>query len=240
MMSTVATRPKLSSDRLFYPAVSVVAACAIFYGFARSWYLRPFLPVASDLPVLTPLLVVHGTVFTAWLLLCVLQPLLIGANRRDLHRTLGYAGAATAALMVVLMIATCLVALPEPHPGGFPTSGLFLSVNLALAIEFSVIITLAIRTRSRPGWHKRLILLSLVPLLPPGLARWPEVFGPPLFTCDLIIIAGCVYDAISRRRIHTVWLVSLPFMIIIGVGTIAIGFTPAWQNFANWITTKTS
>jgi hypothetical protein len=238
-MSTLTRRPKLSSDRLFYPVVSVAAALAVFFGFARSWFLRPFLPGASDLPVLTPLLVVHGTVFTAWLLFCVLQPLLIGANRRDLHRTLGYGGAATAVLMVVLMSVTCLVAMREPHPGGFPTSGLFLSVNLALAIEFSVIIALAIRYRSRPDWHKRLILLSLVPLLPPGLARWPVVLGPPLFTCDLIIIAGCVYDAMSQRRIHTVWLVSLPLMIIIGIAAIAIGFAPAWQNFANWITTKT-
>jgi hypothetical protein len=49
----------------------------------------------------------------------------------------GGLGGATAALMLILMIAPCLVALREPHPGGFPTSGLFLSVNLALSISFT-------------------------------------------------------------------------------------------------------
>ena len=49
-----------------------------------------------------PLFLVHGTLFSLWLVLAVLQPALIVTKRRKLHKQVGWLGAVIAALMVVL------------------------------------------------------------------------------------------------------------------------------------------
>ena len=224
-----------TSDRVFYSAVPVAAAAAIFYGFSTSWFLRPFLPPAPHPVLLTPLIALHGVVFSTWLILTVVQPLLIGARYYRLHRRLGYAGAGLAALMVVLMLVTAFVSMRAGDIGNFNASGLFLAVNVALAAEFAVIMWLAVSYRSRPEAHKRLVLLSFVALLPPALSRWPTVIGPPIFTCDLIIVVGMIYDAVVCKRVHPVWIWSLPAMLFAGVLTAFIGFQPATQDIANLI-----
>jgi hypothetical protein len=233
MAVPMARRPK--ADRWFFALVPLVLAIAIVFGFSRSWFFRPFLPAAPHPPELTPLIAFHGAVFSLWLVLTIVQPLLIGANRRDLHRSLGYAGAFLAALMAILMPVTAIASMRMGDIGDFDASGLFRVVNLALACEFSVVMFLAIHYRSRPDFHKRLILLALVPLLPLALSRWPVVTGPPLFVCDLVIVAGCIYDKFSKGHIHTVWRWSLPLMLAAGVLTIAIGIQPAAQRFADRI-----
>ena len=145
-------------------------------------------------------------------------------------------------LMVALYTLSALVVLepqltsgPVEQGAAHTAAGLFLIVYLALAFEFAIIMFLAIHNRLNPEFHKRLILLALVPLLPPALSRWPVVPGPPLFTCDLAIIAGCAYDKFSRGRLHAVWRWSLPLMLVGGVLTIFVALQPVSQRFADRI-----
>ena len=63
-MSLTATRGS-TSDRVFYAAMPLAAAAAIFYGFSSSWFLKPFLPPAPHPVLLTPLIAFHGVVFSA-------------------------------------------------------------------------------------------------------------------------------------------------------------------------------
>ena len=226
-------RPR--ADRTFYSVATIAAAAAIVYGFARSWFFRPFLPPQRHPALLTPLIAFHGLVFSAWLVFAIAQPLLIGRGQYKLHRSLGYVGAGLAALMVVLMPLTAVLSMRAGDMGDFDDSGQFLAINFALAVEFAVIIALAIGYRNRAETHKRLILLSFVALLPPALARWPTVIGIPLFTCDLLIVAGMVYDRVVHKRIHAVWKWSLPVMLVAGVLPIVLGLQPSTKAVANQI-----
>ena len=52
-------------NRAFFVTMAVLLGIAVFVGFARSYYLKPLFGTRP----LTPLLHVHGVIFSAWMLL---------------------------------------------------------------------------------------------------------------------------------------------------------------------------
>ena len=91
-------------DNLFFPGMAVLILATVFFGFARTHYLAGVF--RAPLPNL--LVHIHGTVFSAWILLVIAQTSLVASGRVDLHRRLGLLGFGVACLMVVLglMVAT--------------------------------------------------------------------------------------------------------------------------------------
>ena len=67
-------------------------------GFGPTYFFKPVHPS----PEFLPLLHVHGLVFTAWLVLLIVQSGLVRADRVDRYKRLGIAGAVLAPLMVLL------------------------------------------------------------------------------------------------------------------------------------------
>ena len=81
----------------FFTGVAIAAAVSVLTGFARSYYLKAVFPIPSF-----PLLFhVHGAVFTAWMLLLVLQAWLVATRRTALHRRIGWVGLCLAVLVLV-------------------------------------------------------------------------------------------------------------------------------------------
>lgn len=228
-----------SAERLFYTGVAVAMFAAVFLGFARSFFLRPWFP---EVPAPTePVFFVHGVAFTAWLVLLVAQPALVAAHRTDLHRKLGWTGAGLAAAMVALGTFGALVAARRPT--GFVGISLpplqFLAVPLFDMALFAAFVALAVAKRRDSQSHKRLMMLASVNLLAAGIARWPFAMmqaGPPMFfgLSDLFIVALVAWDLASRGRLHpvTLWgglaiVVSQPLRLVLsGTGT--------WMAFAGW------
>ena len=228
-----------SAERLFYTGVAVAMFAAVFLGFARSFFLRPWFP---EVPAPTePVFFVHGVAFTAWLVLLVAQPALVAAHRTDLHRKLGWTGAGLAAVMVALGTFGALVAARRPT--GFVGISLpplqFLAVPLFDMALFAAFVALAVAKRRDSQSHKRLMMLASVNLLAAGIARWPFAMmqaGPPMFfgLSDLFIVALVAWDLASRGRLHpvTLWgglaiVVSQPLRLVLsGTGT--------WMAFAGW------
>jgi|SRR5882724_10284577 len=85
-------------SRLFYVFAAVVIAAIIFAGFARTFYLHSYFAKSH----LAPVLLVHGFVFTSWIVLWIVQTSLVAADRTDIHRRLGVFGGVLAALMIVV------------------------------------------------------------------------------------------------------------------------------------------
>ena len=73
------------ADRRFFMSMVVAIAVIVFVGFAPTFYLRP----AFQSDSLPTVFAVHGTVFTAWIVLLVVQTALISARR---HRGASQAG----------------------------------------------------------------------------------------------------------------------------------------------------
>jgi hypothetical protein len=225
------------NDRLFYTGASLYLAVLTFAGFARSFYLSRWMEPSPIQPEVGRLLWAHGLLFTAWMALLVVQPMLIARSRRELHRKLGWFGAVLAAAMVVFGNIAAVAAM---H-GGFKGLGdphIFYAVPFFAIQGFAVLVGLAILRRNRPEAHKRLMLLASIVIVEAATARIelaPVVAGAPFSFFvggDLLILAGMAYDRLSRGRVHPVWIWGGAAVVASQIGKVFISQTGSWQAFA--------
>jgi hypothetical protein len=238
-MATIASpaAARMKSDRIFYSGMGLVVAATVTWGFAASFYFARWLPRPALAPDMTGLLYLHGAVFTAWVALTVVQPMLIASRNVALHRRLGYFGAGVAAAMVVVGNVAAIAAMD----GGFRGLGdpyVFYAVPFFAINSFAVVVWLAIRWRNHAETHKRLILLSNSTILGAAVARIPvEAIGSgaPLtfiFGPDLIIVAGMIYDKATRGRVHRVWLWGGAAVVLSQLVMMGVMGTLWWHGFA--------
>jgi hypothetical protein len=226
-------------ERLFYTGMAVAFLFIVFAGFARTYYLRPYFGT----PQLTPLLHLHGLIFTSWIVLLLAQTLLVATKRTAVHRRLGWAGAALAVLMILVGATTAVMrAKIIEVPPGSPSPLVFLTIPLGDMLVFALLIGAGFYYRRRLDVHKRLMLLATIAILPAAVARLPLDFiqqvGPLAFfgLSDLFILVILLNDLLTRGRPHraTVWggllvIVSHPLRLF-------VGNTQVWLSFATWLT----
>jgi hypothetical protein len=223
-------------DRFFYTGMAMAAAVAVFVGFAPTYYLRPYFQTTS----LAPLLRLHGLVFTAWILLLVTQTSLVAAGRTDLHRRLGFAGAALAGLMVVIGLTTAIVSGRRDLAAGSDEALSFLTTPFTDMLVFLVLVAAAIRYRRRAETHKRLMLLATISILDAAVARWPLALiatSPFAFfvLTDVFIAVAVVYDVVSRRRVHPAYVWGGMLIVASQPLRLMVGQTSAWGAVARMI-----
>ena len=237
-MATIAQAPvRIRSDRLFYTSMGLAIAAVTFWGFSATYFLSAWMTAPPTTPDWTPLLAVHGAIFTAWMVLMVAQPMLVASRNLRVHRRLGYVGAATAAAMVVVGNVTAVAAM---H-GGFKGLGdpmIFYAVPFFAINSFAIAVLLAMLWRNRAETHKRLILLSNVALVGAAIARIPLTAiqaGAPftfMFLPNLITVAGIVYDWRTRGRVHPVWIWGGLAMLASQIAVFLVMGTAWWHAFA--------
>jgi hypothetical protein len=235
------TMPSNVSERNFFGAAATVILVSVFFGFARSFYLKPvFFPDFPAPP--ETIFVLHGLVFSAWVVLLIVQTRLIAYGKTRLHRTLGAFGAGLAVAMVVLGVLAALTA--ARRPGGFigiPIPPLqFLAVPMFAIALFALFVLLAIVLRRKPAAHKRLMLIGSFQMVTPAVARWPGVapFGPPAFfgITDLFLIALVIFDLRTRQRLHPATLWGGLLTIVAQPVQLMLAGTALWLDFARWAT----
>jgi hypothetical protein len=224
--------------RKFYLAMAVIAAAIVFAGFARTFYLNPFFAKLN----LSGLRIIHGLVFSCWLILFIVQTSLVAAKRVDVHRKLGVFGAVLATLMVILGTALGINAAKygTPNPG-LPPPTIFLVVPIFDMLVFAILFASAFYYRRKPDMHKRLMLVATVSILPAGIARILFLFGVvdvlvPAFALADALLVGCIlYDSVISHRLHRAWLWGGLLVILSFPLRLMIAPTAAWQSFAHWL-----
>jgi len=222
---------------MFYPGMAILAAAAIFAGFARTYYLKELFGT----PTLPLLLHVHGLVMTAWLVLFLTQTFLVASHRVQIHRRLGVAGGIIALAIVPIGILTAIHAVRVGHAptGASPLS--FLAIPLGDIAVFSTLVGAALYYRRRPDLHKRLMLVATIAILPPGIARWPVTFVahvPLMFfgVADLVLIGCVLYDWTKTRRLSPAFLWGGILLIASHPLRLMISRTAMWLSLAHWLT----
>ena len=229
-------------DRLFYGGIAIAAAVTTLAGFAPTYYLR-FLDggpraTMSGGPFST-LVHAHGALFTAWVLLFITQTALISSRRVAVHRKLGVFGAILAALMVVagVLAGIELARRGAAPPGIDPLS--FLAIPLGDMVMFAGFVTTALLWRRDKESHKRLMLLAYASILAAPAARLPGILplGPLAFygIALLVVVAGAIYDHVSRGRIHNVYRWGGGLLLLSVPGRLAISGTSAWHAVARFL-----
>jgi hypothetical protein len=216
-------------------------ALTVFAGFARTFYLRAYFdtPTISGDTVLTPLMQVHGAVFTTWVVLFFVQTALVSSRRVAVHRRLGIAGMLLAAAMVVvgLRIAITAGATGSAPPGADPLA--FMVVPLTDMVLFTLFVSTAFVKRRDREAHKRLMLLAYVSIITAAIIRIPGLarFGPLLaFGLSLGFVGlGMAYDRLSRQRIHPVYLWGGALLLVSIPGRLALSGTNAWHTVAEFL-----
>jgi hypothetical protein len=225
-------RRKLRADDLYFGAMVLLIVGTVFLGFARTYYLAPI----YHTHVRNLLIGVHGAVFTAWIVLLVVQTTLVARRNIALHRRLGIFGAALAVAMVGLGIAAATDALARGFtPPGFPLGPVvFYCISTHIIAKFAVLIFFAIRLRSNGPAHKRLVLLATIPLMVAAVGRWPFAFAQPHqgLIINLMFLSLVVFDLSTIRRIHRATLLGLLFLIVTGALTLPIARSAGWHKFA--------
>jgi hypothetical protein len=229
-----------ASDRRLCAGVAIGIALIVFVGFAQTYYLK----VLFRTPPLRLLLHIHGLVMTAWLVLFFVQVRLIAEHRSDLHRRMGVLGAVLAGMVLVVGVP---VALSQGHLHliANETSSepplVFLPVPLGVLLLFGTFVTIAVFLRTHADYHKRLMVLSCLSILPPGIDRLPLQFienadRVTLFGLNDACIVICVaYDALRNRRLHPAWVWGGAMVLGLQVLTLTMRNTHVWLRIAEWL-----
>lgn len=237
-MATQAHVPQERRGRKFYLAMAVISAVIVFAGFARTFYLIAYF-ARMDLSTVR---IVHGIVFSCWLILFVVQTSLVSAKRIDVHRRLGVFGAALAVLMLIVgtLMGIHAAKYGTTNPG-LPPPTIFLVVPIFDMLVFAILFAAAFNYRRKPDMHKRFMLVATISILPAAIARILFLFGiqsvliPAFVLADVLLVACALYDVVISRRLHPAWLWGGLLFILSFPLRLAIAPTAAWQSFANWL-----
>jgi hypothetical protein len=212
----------------------------------------------------TWLVLTHGGLAGAWLLLFLIQATLVGTGRVAIHRRLGIAGAFIAFAMITIGSLTVIdmtrrgydlsgdIARMAVPPGSPPlaleefVAGMF--PTLQAFANFGILTGFGLWFRHRPVVHKRLMLLALASLVVTPLihlsghlvGRWPDLYSPLnvaiLIVANALLFAGAVHDKVSSGRVHPISLWVPVLLIVETFGLIAVVMpSDAWRRLAMWL-----
>ena len=240
---STSARAEAAYDRVFYGGMGVLLAAITLVGFGPTFYFRWwFGPTATvtGTTTLSPLTYFHGALFSAWVVLFIVQTSLIAARRVALHRRLGVAGAVLAALMVVVGLSTAFAAAGRGAAPPGIDSLTFLVVPVFDMLLFAAFVTAAVVRRRDKEAHKRLMLLGYLAIIPASTARLPGLlpYGPLLFfgLAYGLSFLGAGYDYWSRGRVSRVYWWGIPILLLSVPIRLALSTTGAWRSFAQFVT----
>ncbi len=175
------------------------------------------------------LLWVHGAVFFGWLGLFILQSGLIRIRKIRIHKLMGWFFAAFALAIPVLgLVITRVMSRFEIGTLHYDPNdrALFLPIPFQDMLAFTVVFSLAVLWRKRPEYHRRLMLISACVLTAAAWGRMPGPISVPYisFYCgvDALILMGVLRDWFVNRKVHAVYLWSVPPLVLFQLAAMAI------------------
>jgi len=223
-------------DRQFFSGTAWMMLLTVFVGFGPTYYWAG----VFHAPLPSPIIHLHGAIFSCWILLLITQTSLVLMKRVDLHRRLGIAGFVLACGMVIIGL---LAATDSLRRGAGPVGRdvqFFYIIPLSDMLVFSTLIALAYRNRKNSPVHKRLIYIATSGILIAAIARWPLAYvhrnaAHAAYIVYLFLALLMAYDLWSTRKIQRVTLWASAFLIFVYQIRLPIGKSAAWHSFAAWV-----
>jgi hypothetical protein len=190
--------------RLVFVAYGVLSIVVVAVGFGPNVYGS----FTGGTPIPAPVYL-HGAIMLAWVGFYTVQAALVARGRVALHRRLGVAGGALAAVCWLSMGAATVGALARFDPNQFGFLVKPLLIQLGQMVLFTLFVAWAVLARRLAAWHKRLMTLATLVLLQSALDRmhWLPNEGLPMFWHSglrlyVLMIPLWVLDVVTLRRIH--------------------------------------
>ena len=220
-------------DRPFFCGMSVLMLTTVVIGFWSSYFSHGIV----DAPLRSPLVHVHGAIFSLWIVLLLVQVGLVAAGNIKLHRTLGLAGFGLAVLIVIVGTLTATAQLQHNLDAHRKPAIPGYMLPMGDLILFAPLVFVAYRLRRKPAAHKRLILIATIALMGAPLSRFPitflnhTVFGQSAVMLGFLLLI-VTYDLFSLRRVERATIWGVAYGVFVHLIRFPVAFTPAWAWFA--------
>jgi len=209
--------------RKSYLGIVLAIALVLFAGFARNYYLRTWLGTRA----ITFMVHVHGLVMTAWVVLFLVQVLFVANHRVAWHRRLGVVGAALAVVVFGLGVYTIAQSIERqmPHADPIVVAMAFVAFDGVVLCVFAGLVLMALVKRRRSEWHKRLMLLAMISLLPPAFGRLVINFTREHAELSVVglmcasVIACLAVDFRRHRALHPAFVLGGALVILANLVT---------------------
>jgi hypothetical protein len=234
--------------------MALLCAAAAFGGFLPTFWL----PLTQGHEVASPVIAIHGLLFSMWTLFFILQTWLAASGRIANHRAAGLFGISLASVMTVFGFLVQINEIKRAGAAGDLNVGLSFSIlPLWHVVFFATCVTFAIVNIRRPEWHKRLMLVATILILNAPIARpfiyflafhghMPVAAGLPAppapldgiqpedYAVNLILLIPIIYDWRKRGRPHPVYLLGGGVTVLMEALQSPISRTAQWHAVASW------
>lgn len=226
--------PREAADRPFFVTAAALFVALVFLAFAQRYYLGWLFKS----PHLSPFLQLHGAIMSGWVLLFIVQTGLVETGNVRWHRKLGTVGAYWAVLVVAIgTTATLRASIREvrAHTDIAPIQITITGLELVEMLLFAGFVASAVWLRRRGDYHKRLMLFTLVCMLPSVLPRLPLGLFQSLLSILLAVygaLALCIgVDVLRHRRLHPAFAVGGTVFVLMMQSAFFSMQTRAWHSF---------
>jgi hypothetical protein len=217
--------------RGFYLLMSIACLVIVIIGFAPKVDAKL---IHANYPVPFALWV-HSAVFTGWTLLFIAQAWLVRAGNVAAHRRLGFATAGAGILVPIVGSWVAIVMGSLRVSQGRTSEISFVLIPLVEMAQFACLFWMAYAWRRRPDIHRRLMLLATIVLLGAAFARFPRWIVPGRHfdvATDFLIGLVLVRDLGINRRIHRVYLIAFPALVVLQLITDWASGTETWMDIS--------
>ena len=223
-----------SSERKFYSRMALFLVFLVLLGFGPSFYLRGIVPAyPRPNPTLPPTVILHGTVFSIWMLLIVAQTQLISARKHAVHMQLGKLGMLFAVLMIPVMYLTAVWQVARANQPPFTDPLIWTIVPLSVIIPFAVVVWNGWNNRRDVQTHKRLMLsAAIMVMMGPAIGRLP-IAPPTVVGISILLLLGLalfIPMVLHDRKLHGQVHPATRFGFAMAAITVAIPLAVFWFN----------
>jgi hypothetical protein len=246
MNATVALESGLRSEgRYFYLWMAGAFLLVAFGGFSPTYWA----PMAAGTFHGPPIIHIHGMLMFTWTCFFFVQTALVATRRTTDHRSWGLAGIALFSVLAYSILVGVIAVLKRDEALGMgDASRRFAAVTLCAWPLMVTLFTLAIVNIRRPEVHKRLMMLLMIGMMTPAIARVfltffappgaasgpppPFVSVPPALVADLFLVIAIVRDWRMRSKPHPVYVIGGAVLVAQQILTVPFAATATWMNIA--------
>jgi hypothetical protein len=247
MSATVAEAPQIKAERsVFYVSMAGVFVLVAFGGFTPTFWAK----LATGSFRAPPIVYIHGALLFTWTCFFFAQTALVAGRRTLDHRAWGLAGIALFTALMCSILVTEATVLHQGELLGFGLAGRrFAAVTLLGWPLMAVFFTLAIVNIKKSEVHKRLMMVLLISMMTPAIARVfltllappgaadggpPPAFVsvPPSLAADLLLVVAIVRDWRVLGKPHPVYVLAGLALVLQQALVVPISKTDAWMSIA--------
>jgi hypothetical protein len=229
-------RSELESDARFLRTMAIVLLTMTIAAFLPR-YLVPLAQGSYDPPASWNIWMhPHAIAGFGFSLLFILQPTLIARGRFDLHRKMGWVGAALVLLSVVSGVGVQLGTYPTtPNDFSNVVGGAFrLFQSLPMMVGFFIA---ALMLRAKPDWHWRFMYMAAFAAVGTIIGRLyehytpmpDEIIGPMIGAGTLVFtLVLPVSDKLRKGRVHKASWIALGVFVLFQIIVPPISGSDAW------------